>query len=154
VAGAVEIAASFHGWLWRPRLAEARAEIAVARGAWHEAVRAASAAIVESRVRGRRKYEAAGLHTRARALAALGRTSEAVADLHAALQQTRGTGDSALFVRIAPALLALAGDDALAEEARALVAGVTQSLPDGQLRRSFVTSEPVRAISNGVRATE
>jgi DNA-binding SARP family transcriptional activator len=144
VAGAVEKAAGFHGWLWRLRLAQARAEIAAARGTWVEAADAASTAIDRSHTLGRPKYEAAGLHTRARAIAALGRTNEAIADLRRALAHARGTGDPALFLRVAPALLALAGDDGLANETRALAARVTQSLPEGELRRGFaaITAAP------------
>src|SRR5919108_4341826 len=93
-------AAGFHGWLWRLRLAAARAEIAAARGAWDEAVRLASLAIRDSRARKRRKYEAASLHTRARALAARGQTEAAVVDLGRALRFARGTGDPALFLRL------------------------------------------------------
>jgi hypothetical protein len=137
VAGTVETAAGFHGWLWRLRLVEARAEIAAARGAWDEAVRLASLAIDASRARRRLKYEAAGLHTRARALAALGQSSAAVADLRRAVAKARATGDPALFLRVAPTLLALAEDAALADEAQLLAAGVTRSLPEGPLRRAF-----------------
>jgi tetratricopeptide (TPR) repeat protein len=54
VAGKVETAAGFHGWLWRLRLAEARAEIAAARREWEDAVRLATAAIGESRACKRR----------------------------------------------------------------------------------------------------
>lgn len=38
IAAIVEKASGFHGWLWRLRLVEAQAEIALARGAWEEAV--------------------------------------------------------------------------------------------------------------------
>ncbi len=146
VAGAVEHAAGFHGWLWRLRLAQARAEIAVAREAWPEAVIAANAAIADSRARGRRKYEAAGLRTRASALLALGHTADALAELRAALRLARGTGDPVLFLRVASTLLALDGDDALADEARAVAARVLQHVPEGRLLHSFTASEPVRGL--------
>src|SRR5262249_43744739 len=140
VAGTVETAAGFHGWLWRLRLAEARAEIAAARGELEDAVRLASAAIVESRACKRRKYEAAGLNTRARALAALGRPSDAVVDLKRALRFARSTGDPLLFLRVSTALLALSDDAQLAEETRALAAAVRESLTEERLRRSFAES--------------
>jgi DNA-binding SARP family transcriptional activator/tetratricopeptide (TPR) repeat protein len=148
VGGAVERAAGFHGWLWRLRLAEARAEIAAERGRWHEAHRLAGEAIGLARARSRRKYEAAGLHTRARALAALGRTTEAVADLRSAMRHARGMGDPALFLRVVAALLALDGDDTIAAEARAVLTRVTRALPDDRLRRSFLDSETARALSS------
>jgi tetratricopeptide (TPR) repeat protein len=45
VAPAVAVAQGAHGWLWQLRFATARAEIALARGAWEEAVREAEEVI-------------------------------------------------------------------------------------------------------------
>ncbi len=64
--------AGWHGWLWNLRLAQARAEIALARGDAREALRWASDAADQSHAKGRVKYEVAGLGTRGQALAALG----------------------------------------------------------------------------------
>ena len=140
--------AGFHGWLWRLRLAEARAEMALARGDAEEALRWADDAIAQCRAKGRVKYHAIGLGTRASALAALGRTREAIADLRHAVELARPVGDPALFLRPATTLLSLDGDDALAAEARAAVERITAALPDPELRRRFVEAEPVRRLAS------
>src|SRR5262249_51358342 len=59
VAEAVARAQGLHGWLWRLRLAQARAEIALARGDHREAPRRANDALALSREHGRVKYEVA-----------------------------------------------------------------------------------------------
>lgn len=147
VAAAVEGAAGWHGWLWKLRLAEARAEIALARGAWEDAVGLAGGAIEQSSGK-RVKYEALALGTRAQALNRLGRDKEATADLRRAVGLARSIGDPALFLRTAVALLALDGDDALAAEARAAAERIAAALPDGELRRRFETAEPLRALAH------
>ena len=78
VAEIVEKAAGTHGWLWRLWMAEARAELALARGDGEETLQLVEDAIVQSQARGRVKYQAFGLETRAKALAALGRKHEAM----------------------------------------------------------------------------
>src|SRR5207247_101452 len=64
VAASVARASGWHGWLWSLRLAEARAEIALARENWEEALPWAGDAIERSRARQRVKYEVLGLTTR------------------------------------------------------------------------------------------
>src|SRR5712691_56098 len=141
-----EKATAWHGWLWGLRFAEARAEMVLARGDWDGALGVASQAIEQSRLRGRVKYEALGLTTRSRALAAVGRTADAIADINRAVNLARQMGDPALFVRGASVLLALDGSDTLALEARAGVERIVAALPDDELRRSFESAEPVRAV--------
>ena len=51
--------------------------------------------IAQSRRTGRLKYQARGLEIRARALAALGRTYEAITLLQSAVDVVRATGDPA-----------------------------------------------------------
>ncbi len=146
---AAERTAGFHGWLWQLRLAEARAEIALARGEWPSAVQWADEAIRLSRQRGRVKYQALGLGSRAGALHGLGRTKEAIEDLREALGLAQAIGAPALCVRLAADLLRLAGDDALAGEARAVVERIlaeVAEIPDPELRRRFEASEPVQTI--------
>jgi DNA-binding SARP family transcriptional activator/tetratricopeptide (TPR) repeat protein len=129
----------WHGWLWKIRLAEARAEIALARGNFAEALRWSRVAIQESRDRGRVKYEVVGLGTRAAALNSLGRTREAIRDLQTAVALARQVGDPAQFLRAASGLLVLDGHDALANEARAAAARIAGALPDACMRNAVVT---------------
>jgi DNA-binding CsgD family transcriptional regulator len=135
-----------HGWLWSLRLAQVEAEVALARSDWGEAVRLATASIEASRARLRPKYESAGLATRARALAALGRKREAIADAGAAVEAARGTGDPALFVRAAETMLRVEGNATLAGEAHHAVARVLDGVSDPQVRRCFEGAEAVRFI--------
>lgn len=146
VGAIVEKATAWHGWLWGLRFAEARAEIALARGDWDAALRMATQAIEQSRLRGRVKYEALGLTTRSRALAAVGCTPDAIADIQRAVGLARDMGDPALFVRGASVLLALDGSDTLAAEARGHLEQIASALPDDTLRRTFESAEPVRAV--------
>ena len=97
VASIAEQTSGFHGWLWKIRLAEARAELALARNAPEEALRWAGEAIEQSRERGRVKYQVVALTTRAQALIDLARTKEAITDLRAAVTLARPTEDLALF---------------------------------------------------------
>jgi class 3 adenylate cyclase/tetratricopeptide (TPR) repeat protein len=146
VAEAARTAAGVHGWLWKLRLAQARAEIALARGDWEDARHWAEDAIGQSRLRHRVKYEVLGLGTRAQALAARGRTHEAIADLRSALELARPVGDPVMFLRAATALLVIDGDDALATEARTAAERIAEALPEGELRQRFLATEPVRRL--------
>jgi tetratricopeptide (TPR) repeat protein len=147
VAAVAEQTSGFHGWLWKIRLAEARAELALARSSPEEALRWASEAIEQSRERGRVKYQVVALTTRAQALIDLAHTKEAIADLRAAVTLARPTEDLALFVRAAAGLLAIDGDDALASEAQAVVDRIAEGLPDPDMRLQFERAEPTRLVS-------
>jgi tetratricopeptide (TPR) repeat protein len=146
VAEIAEKATGWHGWLWSLRLAEARAEVALALGDWDGTLDWASRAIEQSRLRGRAKYEALGLTTRGRALAALGRRANALADLESAVGLAHHMGDPALFLRAASVLLVLDGSQALAHQAGETVRRIVAALPEDRLRRSFEAAEPVRAL--------
>ena len=135
-----------HGWNWALRLVETKAEIALARGEWEAAVGFADDAIAQSLLRGRVKYQAAGLETRAKALTSLGRKHEAITDLRSAVELARPVGDPAMFLRAAAALLTLEGDDALLAEARATARRIIAALPDEEIIRCFTASEPVRVL--------
>ncbi len=145
VIAVVEKAAGWHGWIWRLRLAEAGAELALARDDFEEAVRRATDAIELNRAK-KVKYEAAGLGTRARALHALGRTREAITDLRRAVQLARPTGDPAMLLRTIAELLVLDGDDALAAEASRVADRIANALPTGPIRRSFESAGPVALV--------
>jgi tetratricopeptide (TPR) repeat protein len=133
----------WHSWLWGIRLAQARAELAFARGDYPESIRWADDGLARSRAVGRLKYEVLGLWVRARALDALGRRQEAIVELRAGLEKARALGDPAMRVRLAAALLALNGDDELAAETAATVEQIVAALPDPTVRQRFEEAEPV-----------
>jgi len=146
LADAVQAASGAHGWLWKLRFAQARAELALARGDWHEALRRADTAIAQSSARGRVKYQVAGLGTRGQALAATGRTHEAIAELRSAVDLARPIGDPAMFLRAAAGLLAVEGDDRLAAEALATANRIRATLPDAEMRRRFEDAEVLQSL--------
>ncbi len=151
VAAGVAQAAGFHGWLWALRLVEARAEIALAEGKPEEALRWADEAIAQCRARGRVKYEVLGLVTRGKALTAMGRTNDAIADFRCAVALARPVGDPALLLRAIGGLLTFDGDDALAAEGAATVERIVDALPDADDRRRFKTAEPQLALKRHLR---
>ena len=146
VAAVAVQTAGFHGWLWRLRLAEARAEIALARGDWDEALRWAARRSSRAAPAAASSTEVLGLTTRAQALVALGRANEAIADLGTAVALARPVGDPALFLRAAAGLLAIDGDDALAAEGHAATDRIVAALPDPEMRRRFEAAEPLRLL--------
>jgi tetratricopeptide (TPR) repeat protein len=137
VQAGVEDAVAWHGWLWKIRLAQGRAEIALARGEWQDAAQLASDVIARSRATDRVKYQVEGLLGRARALDALRRPSEAQADRHEALALVRRASDPTSFLRAASELLRAREDEALQLEAREAARRIIADLPEGDLRRGF-----------------
>jgi hypothetical protein len=104
-AAVAEKAAAWHGLLWSLRLAEARAEVALARADWDEALDWSTRALGQSKLIGRVKYEALGLTTRGRTLAAVRRMADAIADFQRATEVARQIGDPAPCSRWAAAKL-------------------------------------------------
>ncbi len=147
LANKAEKAVGFHGWLWRLRLAEAQAEIALVRGDWEAALQGAENTIAQGSAVGRAKYHALGLHSRASALHALGRDHEAAANLKEAADMIRATGDPAIFLRIATALLAIEGDDALLAETQASAQRIITNLPNEEMRHRFEAAEAVQLLN-------
>jgi DNA-binding winged helix-turn-helix (wHTH) protein/tetratricopeptide (TPR) repeat protein len=145
-AAAAASTAGWHEWLWRLRLTQARAELALARGAFDEAIATATETIEQSRTRGRPKYEALGLIIRARGLYAIARTHSAIADARCAVDVAGTTGDPALLLIALDVLLELDGSDELADRARAVTDRVHDALPDEGMRGDFRGSEVVRRI--------
>jgi hypothetical protein len=143
---AVQEAAGAHGWLWRLRFAQARAELTLAQGDLEGALRAADESIAHSVARGRIKYHVAGLGIRGRALAWLGKTGEGLADLRRAAGLARAAGDPALLIRAAQALLAVDDDDELVAAARAAATRAVTTLPTEVLRSKFLRAEAVQLL--------
>jgi len=145
-AAAAASTAGWHQWLWQLRLTQVRAELALERDAFDEAIATATDSIEQSRARGRPKYEALGLIARARGLQALAQTRDAIADARTSVSVADTTGDPALLLLALDALIGLDGTDELATRARALTDGVSEGLPDELMRRCFSESEVVRRI--------
>jgi tetratricopeptide (TPR) repeat protein/DNA polymerase III delta prime subunit len=136
----------WHGWLWDLRICQVRAELAFARGEWEGARFEATEGIGQSRMSGRRKYEALGLMTRAQAMQRLGRIQEAVVDATQSVAVARSTEDPALLLQALDLLLQIEGDDALAAEARDTHRRILDELPDDNLRRRVGEWEVARRI--------
>lgn len=147
VAQAARNASGSHGWLWRLRLTQARAEIALARADWETACRWAADTVEQSVRRGRPKYEALARATRGQALAQRGDLVQALVDVRAAVTVARTAGDPALLLRTAALLLALEGNDDLLAESRSAVEQIARSLPETGLRQRFAAAEPVRMVA-------
>jgi DNA-binding winged helix-turn-helix (wHTH) protein len=145
-AAAAASTAGWHQWLWQLRLTQARAELALARDAFDEAIAGATDSIEQSRTRARPKYEALGLITRARGLDALARTRDAIADARSAVSVADRTSDPALQLLALDALIGLDGTDELATRARTVIDSISDALPDEVMRRCFTESEVVRRI--------
>mgnify|MGYP003581448074 CR=1 FL=1 len=139
----------WHDWLWHGRLKQVRAELELACGNASTAFECAQGAIAYWRGNGRIKYEALGHVTAARALRAGGRTRDAIAHARDALAVARRSADPSLLLWTLNVLLALDGDDALADEARSVSAAIKRELPDKSMERQFDQSELVLAIPRG-----
>jgi tetratricopeptide (TPR) repeat protein len=136
---AVQKASGWHAWKWRMRLSQARAELACARGAWEDAVQAATYVIEQARLRHRPKYEALGLVARARAARRLGARS-AVEDARAAAETARRLADPAVLLECLVVLLEIEGMDALLEEARRTAQRIVQAVSDERARSTFLAT--------------
>jgi tetratricopeptide (TPR) repeat protein len=147
-AAAAASTAGWHGWLWKLRLTQAKAELALARNSFDEAIATASDSIQQSRAKGRPKYEALGLITRACGLHALTRTRDAIVDAKNALHVADRTGDPALLLLALDTLICLDGTDELSTRARTVANRIFDSLPNEMLRKCFTESEVIRRISN------
>jgi tetratricopeptide (TPR) repeat protein len=145
-AAAAASTAGWHQWLWQLRLTQARAELALARDAFDEVIATATDGIEQSRARGRPKYEALGLITRAHSLHAFARTRDAIADAKTAVRVADRTGDPALLLLALDVLIGLEGTDKLATRARAVTDCISESLPNEGMRRCFSESEVMRRI--------
>jgi DNA-binding winged helix-turn-helix (wHTH) protein/tetratricopeptide (TPR) repeat protein len=142
-AAAAATTADWHQWLWQLRLSQARAELALARESFDDAIAMASESIEQSRARRRPKYEALGLITRSRGLHRRARTPDAIADAKAAVTIVDHVADPALCLIALDALIEIDGSDDLLHQARTAIDRIHGSLPDEAMRRSFIDSEVV-----------
>ena len=138
-AEAVRTATGWHAWKWNMRLSQARAELALARGEYGEAIQAATHTIEQSRERHRPKYEALGLVTRARAAHRIG-TRAAVRDAKTAAAVSRRLADPAVLLDCLITLLEIEGTDTLLDEARRTFHQIAAAVSDHTLRAAFITS--------------
>lgn len=138
-ARAVQRSKGWHAWKWNMRLWQARAELAVARGAWHDAIEAATQVIDQSRPRQRLKYEALALATRARAWAQL-RSRRSADDARAATEVARRLADPAVLLDCLGVLLEMDGSDAVLTEARQTTHAMLGTLSSPSLRGAFARS--------------
>jgi tetratricopeptide (TPR) repeat protein len=121
----------WHHWLMAGRLAEAKAEIALAKGDHAEAARLAVDAIHQSREVRRAKYELAARLVLGRALMALGQPERGIDELRAALDGIRRLGHPPTLWQASWTLgtaLAQAGKH---DDAAAAVAAAANTLLDG-----------------------
>jgi serine/threonine protein kinase/tetratricopeptide (TPR) repeat protein len=136
VAKPAETAGAWHGWVWRMRLDELRAEIALRAGEPEVAMEAATRGLERATKSGRPRYRVFSRCLRGAALAALGR--DASEDLDAALVDARAVGEKVVLLQAMRASLAVRRDDALLAEARELVRVIAASHPEETTRARFL----------------
>jgi tetratricopeptide (TPR) repeat protein len=141
VAAAASAASGWHGWLWRLRLNEALAELALARGDWNGAIASASECIADSQARTRPKYEVLGLVTRAKGRHALHDVAGARTDAARAVDLARALRDPAVSLSALNTLIGIDGSDQLAAEARSCVDHILANVDDSELRDRFLAAQ-------------
>jgi hypothetical protein len=148
VAAAIATKPGWHEWLWKLRLSQARAELALARGDFEAATADATDCVDQSRAHGRLKYEALGLMTRARARRGQNLARQAIDDARAAVDAARRALDPALQLATLSTLLDLEGSDELAAEARTIRNRIHAALPGEAMKRRFESCEIVRRLAS------
>ena len=146
VIAAVAKSAGWHGWLWKMRLAAARAELGLAREDWNGAQKHAEDVLARSRSTGRVKYQSLALQTQARALVGAGKKSEAIPLLQSAVDIVRPLNDPNLLFRAATSYLDVDGSDDLLNEARKIGEQILSALPESDLATSFQQSEAYQKL--------
>ena len=142
----------WHGWLWKIRLLNARAELAVAGENKEEALRYAEEALEESRARQRVKYESLALQAKAGALILAGEKKKAIRCQLSAIKIAREMNYPCLLLKAITRQLDLEGTGELLKEAKAIVRKLNATLPGPQLTASFEKSEPVQAVMRHTKA--
>ena len=146
VVEAARKAQGWHAWKWNMRLAQARAELALARGRWADAETAATQVVDQSRPRRRAKYEALGLASRARARQQLG-SSLAHDDAQRSVSAARRLGDPAVLLTCLRVLLAIDGRDVVNTEALRIAKEMLARVTDESLRRAFSSAVGTRWLA-------
>jgi tetratricopeptide (TPR) repeat protein len=131
-----EAAGAWHGWVWRMRLDELRAEIALRAGEHEAAIDAATRGLERATKSGRPRYGVVSRCLRGAALAALGRNARE--DLDTAIIDARRLGERLVILQAMRASLAVRPDDALLRDARELVRTIAASHPDETTRGRFL----------------
>lgn len=139
-------ASGFHGWLWKLRFAVASAEVELARRAWDDAITAATKGLERSRQLQRPKYAAISLLVRGTALRARARTMEARTDLREAIALAHEINDVGLVLRVATELVRVDPTEDTVADARRIAERIDEALPTAEMRSTFRSAEPVRAI--------
>lgn len=126
-----------HRWLWETRFQHARAELALAREHYAEAVLHANDALASSRATERRKYEIRALETRARIFAAQDQRADALTDLQMARARADVLRDPLLQLDVRLTMFKLTHDEPTGQDARARMRQICAALPDENLRARF-----------------
>ena len=149
---------NFYPWLVRGRLAQARADIALAAGDLDDVPPAATDAIERARRPGRTKYEVLGRITMGRALHGLDRAEEAVTQERLAYDAALTLGHPPTLWQAASALttaLYRLGDDAGASSVHQTVRGTidafARSLSDERRSRFLADSRIAEMLSGRTR---
>jgi tetratricopeptide (TPR) repeat protein len=140
IEAAVERAGAWHRWLWKLRGSQARAEQALARADWEEAMRWAEASLAASRAHGRAKYVALALEVRGKVHLARGRKHDALNDVRQALGMAQTSGDPAMLLRMARTLGAAEPDAVAAQVALSAAGQIAVGLPQDDTRQRLERS--------------
>jgi tetratricopeptide (TPR) repeat protein len=138
-----EAAGAWHGWVWRMRLDELRAEIALRAGEYDVAIEAATRGLERATRSNRPRYRVWSRCVRGAALVALGRDADD--DLTTALADSRTLAEPALMLHAMRASLAARPDAALLAEARDLVHSIASSHPEETTRRRLLERAGISA---------
>lgn len=148
----IKKAAGWHGWLWKMRFSQARAEISLVKKNYEEAMTLCDETLEQSKKTGRVKYHAAALCAKAKALAKQGKKSDALVVMENALKIVRPINDPALFLRTSSAFLSIEQDEDVAREAAASAKQIRESLAGTMLLSRFENAVPMRQITNFISA--
>jgi tetratricopeptide (TPR) repeat protein len=137
-----ETSGAWHGWVWRLRLDELRAELSLREGDPNEAIDAATRALERATRSGRPRYRVASRCIRGAALTALGKDGSE--ELATALAEARATQEPPVILHAMRASLAVRGDEALRAEAKALVHRIASAHPDAVTRARLLERSGVQ----------